>query len=271
MLKPTVIFEDDMLVAYDKPSGLPVVSLKGNKGVPSLMDFVHETKSKTIANVHRLDTETSGLVLCAKTKPGLDFLSGQFQSKTVDACYHAVCAIAPPEKALLLKHVLRASDGLLPESFDIELALDDDELKPGLMKIAKKREGKPSLSKIRVIESFGPWVWLECKPVTARPHQLRVHLSAVGAAVLNDHVYADPEVKLLLSDLKHRYKGRDEEKPMIGRLALHCSGLVFNHPSTRTSMRLEAPLPHEFEIALKYLRKFSPKESGVLAVRRFQK
>lgn len=271
MLIPTIIFEDDALVAFDKPSGLSVVFAKGSKREPSLMDYVHEHMGKTVANVHRLDTEASGLVLCAKTKPGLDFLSGQFQSKTVDASYRAVCSLAPPDKVVDMKHALRSADGLLPEAFDIELALDEDELKPGLMKVAKKREGKPSLSQVRVLEAFGPWVWLECKPVTARPHQLRVHLSAIGAAVLNDHVYGDPEVKLLLSDLKRRYKGRDDEKPMIGRLALHCSSLTFNHPVLRTPMTLEAPLPHEFEIALKYLRKFSPTGSGAMAARRFQK
>ena len=77
-----------------------------------------------------------------------------------------------------------------------------------------------------------------------------------GAPVLNDPFYGDPEIKLLLSDLKRGYKGRDEEKPLLTRLALHASELTVKHPDTREPVTIRAPLPHEFEIALKYLRKF---------------
>jgi 23S rRNA-/tRNA-specific pseudouridylate synthase len=107
-----------------------------------------------------------------------------------------------------------------------------------------------------VLESFGRFVWLECSTVTGSRHQVRVHLAAAGAPLLNDAFYGDPEEKLLLSGLKRRYKGRDEERPLIGRLALHAAALAFPHPMTRAPMTVEAPLPHEFEVALKYLRKF---------------
>jgi 23S rRNA-/tRNA-specific pseudouridylate synthase len=86
-----------------------------------------------------------------------------------------------------------------------------------------------------------------------------VHLAAAGAPVLNDRFYGDPEIRLLLSDLKRRYKGRAEEKPLIDRLALHASELELKHPTTREPATLRAPLPHEFEVALKYLRKFTPR------------
>jgi 23S rRNA-/tRNA-specific pseudouridylate synthase len=91
-----------------------------------------------------------------------------------------------------------------------------------------------------------------------------VHLAAAGAPVLNDPFYGDPEIKLLLSDIKRRYKGRDEEKPLIARLALHASELTLKHPETKEPFTIAAPLPHEFEVALKYLRKFSV---GARAVR----
>jgi 23S rRNA pseudouridine1911/1915/1917 synthase len=258
MLKaPTVIFNDDHLVVINKPAGLPVVAKKG----ASLMNFVHEHFGKELANVHRLDEEASGLVLCAKTKSALDYLSGQFQSKTVDASFLAFCALETnPEKLAVLKHVVRDSLGRLPESFEIELPLEEDDLKPGVMKIAKRKQGISALSRVRVLKMFGSWAWIECKPVTARTHQLRVHLSAIGAAILNDHVYGTRGVQLLLSDLKKRYKGRDEEKPLIEQLALHSSRLVINHPATREPIAFDAPLPHEFEIAFKYLRKFLTKE-----------
>ena len=84
-----------------------------------------------------------------------------------------------------------------------------------------------------------------------------MHLAAVGAPVLNDPVYGEPGIKLLLSDLKRGYKGREREKPLITRLALHVSRLTLVHPVTREPLTLQAPLPREFEIALKYLRKFA--------------
>jgi 23S rRNA-/tRNA-specific pseudouridylate synthase len=125
------------------------------------------------------------------------------------------------------------------------------------MRVFRKRGGKPSVTEFRVLERFGGFALFECHPLTGRTHQIRVHLAAVGAPVLNDPFYGDPEVKLLLSGLKRRYKGRDEEKPLIDRLALHASALVLKHPVTREPVTIRAELPNEFEVALKYLRKFS--------------
>jgi 23S rRNA-/tRNA-specific pseudouridylate synthase len=107
------------------------------------------------------------------------------------------------------------------------------------------------------VEKFGRFAFVECRPLTGRTHQLRVHLAAAGAPILNDPFYGDPEIKLLLSELKRRYKGRDEEKPLIARLALHASELTLKHPETKEPLTITAPLPHEFEVALKYLRKFA--------------
>jgi 23S rRNA-/tRNA-specific pseudouridylate synthase len=83
-------------------------------------------------------------------------------------------------------------------------------------------------------------------------------LAAIGAPVLNDPIYGDAEIKLLLSELKRRYKGREREQPLVRRLALHASELRFLHPRTRESVTVAAPLPAEFEVALKYLRKYPP-------------
>ena len=78
MTFPEILLEDDLLVAFDKPGGLPVVSDRRGRAEASLMDLVHDRFGGQVANVHRLDAEASGVVLCAKTKAALDFLSGQF-------------------------------------------------------------------------------------------------------------------------------------------------------------------------------------------------
>jgi len=221
------------------------------------MGLVHDRYGHGVANVHRLDADTSGLLLCAKTKPALDFLSGQFQSKTVSKKYLAFAVVLPPEQTMKVISPIRDATGALPENFSVELALGEDERQPGRMRIFKGRGGKDSVTEFQVRERFGRFVLLDCRPVTGRTHQIRVHLAAAGAPVLNDPFYGDVEIKLMLSDLKRRYKGRDEEKPLINRLALHASELTLKHPVTKEPVTLAAPLPHEFEVALKYLRKFA--------------
>lgn len=253
---PPIIFEDDTLVAFDKPAGLPVAPERGRKGAETLVALVQAKYGAGVANVHRLDADTSGVLVCAKTKPALDFLSGQFQSKTADQTYLALVALLPPERAVKDVAALRSAPEGLPDTFSVDLALRDDEREPGRIRVGKGRESREALTEFRVLERFGSWLWLECRPRSGRAHQVRVHLAALGAPVLNDAFYGDPELKLLLSDLKRGYKGRDEEKPLLTRLALHASELTLKHPVTRAPITLQAPLPHEFEIALKYLRKF---------------
>lgn len=256
---PPILFEDETMIAFDKPSGLLIAPDRWDKSRENLMGLVHAKMGHGVANVHRLDADTSGLLLCAKTKPALDFLSGQFQSKTVEKKYLAFSVVLPAERAMKVQAPIRDASGSLPDGFAVDLALGEDQRQPGRMRVFKGRGGKDSMTEFRVLERFGRFAFLECKPLTGRTHQIRVHLAAAGAPILNDPFYGDPEIKLLLSELKKRYKGRDEEKPLIARLALHASELTLKHPTTREPVTLCAPMPHEFEIALKYLRKFGPK------------
>jgi 23S rRNA-/tRNA-specific pseudouridylate synthase len=253
---PPILHEDDAMIAFDKPSGLLIAPDRWNKARENLMGLVHEAFGHGVANVHRLDADTSGVLLCAKSKPALDFLSGQFQAKTVTKIYLALVVVLPVDRAMKVVAPVRDAAGGLPDAFTVDLALGEDERQPGRMRVFKGRGGKACTTEFRVLERFGRFVFLECRPLTGRTHQLRVHLAAAGAPILNDPFYGDLEIKLLLSELKRRYKGRAEEKPLISRLALHASRLTLKHPETREPVTLTAPLPHEFEVALKYLRKF---------------
>ena len=237
MALPPIIYEDAALLGFDKPSGLLVAPDRWNKQGENLMALVHAKFGHGVANVHRLDTDTSGVLLCTKTKPALDFLSGQFQAKTAEKVYHALVAGAAA-----------------PDEFTVELALRADEGRPGLMRAVKKG-GKPSVTRFRVLERFRGFSWLECRPLTGRMHQLRVHLAARGLPILNDAFYGN-DTRLLLSGLKRGYKGRENERPLISRLALHASELTVTHPETRERVTLRAPLPNEFVVALKYLCRF---------------
>jgi 23S rRNA pseudouridine1911/1915/1917 synthase len=253
---PPIVYEDDDLLAFDKPSGLLVAPDRWDKARENLMGLVHARLGHDVANVHRLDADTSGLLLCAKNKRALDFLSGQFQSKTVAKRYAAIAVVLPPERAMKVIAPVRGPDGTLPDEFTIDLGLGPDEHQLGRMRVFRKRGGKASLTEFTTRGRFGKFALLECRPLTGRTHQIRVHLAAAGAPVLNDPIYGDPEETLLLSGLKRGYKGRADEKPLIARLALHAAELTIKHPTTGEPVTLRAPLPHDIEVALKYLRKF---------------
>ena len=241
---PPVLFEDDVVIAFDKPSGLAVSPDRRDHAAEHLMGLVRAKWGPDVANVHRLDADTSGLVLCAKTKVALDFLSGQFQSKTVRKSYQALTVGVP------------ATD-----TFTVDLVIKEDEAKPGVMCIVKKH-GQVSQTEFTVLERFPQpagrpaFAWVECQPLTGRMHQIRIHLGSAGTPVLNDPLYGN-DTRLLLSDLKRGYKGRTDERPLIARLALHAGALTFTHPTSREKMTLTSPLPNDLEVALKYLRKFA--------------
>ncbi len=256
MTFPDILLEDDLLVAFDKPSGLPVVREGADKAGPTLMGIVRERYGPTLANVHRLDAGASGIVLCAKTKAALDFLSGQFQSKTVRKAHQALVVLVPPAEGARPGSQVRDGSGGLPGEFTVDLALGEDEHRRGQVRVFHGRGGKPSVTQFRVLESFGRFVWLECRPQTGRMHQVRAHLAAAGAPVLNDPLYGDPSAVLLLSGLKRGYKGGGEERPLVARLALHAGGLGFAHPAGREPVEVLSPLPKDLGIALKYLRRF---------------
>jgi 23S rRNA pseudouridine1911/1915/1917 synthase len=256
MTFPQILCEDEYLLAVDKPCGLPVVGARRGGGA-TLMGLVRARFGEHVANVHRLDDEASGIVLCARTKPALDFLSGQFQSKTVRKGHAALVAVLGADQLEGAAAPSRDASGALPAEFTVDLPLGEDAGRPGSMRVVRGRAGKPAVTQFRVLEAFGRFALLECRPVSGRTHQVRVHLAAAAAPVLNDALYGDPDSQLLLSGLKRRYKGRGEERPLITRLALHAAALGFVHPASREPVEIASPLPEEFEIALKYLRRFS--------------
>jgi 23S rRNA pseudouridine1911/1915/1917 synthase len=241
MTPPPVILQDELVAAFDKPSGLPVAPGRGDREDGTLTGIVRARLDRALAAVHRLDTEASGVVLFARTKPALDFLSGQFQSKKAARVFVALVAVR----------------GLPPAAeFTAEAPLEDDPAHPDRMRVSRWRKARPSLTAFRTLESFGRFALIEARQETGARHQVRVHLAQAGLPVLNDLLYGDAEARLLLSELKRRYKGREEEKPLVGRLALHCASVAFTHPGTRLPAQASAPMPHDFEVALKYLRRY---------------
>lgn len=175
-----IIFEDENLVAIDKPSGL---ATQGGSGIDiSVDDFV---RSKKWQLVHRLDKDTSGILLIAKNSKTADFLTESFKNKTIEKTYLAmVCGnLSKKEGTInipLRKKLLGKNEKVLP---DFE-------------------EGKEAITKFKLIKNFADFALVELSPLTGRTHQLRVHAKEIGHPILNDVKYGGRDV--LRKDLSKR-------------------------------------------------------------------
>jgi RluA family pseudouridine synthase len=262
-----VLYEDDALLAVDKPSGLMVSPDTYDPVKPNLMSGVRraldtgaawarERGLTMLSNVHRLDADTSGVLLLAKKREVLRALAKQFNDRTVGKSYVALVEGEPAEDA-----------------FEVELKIGPHPSRPWVQ-IERRHGGKLTLTRFRVLERFRlralrgqreimPFLsctLVACKPETGRTHQIRVHLRHEGHPILCDKVYGEGEQSALyLSQLKPGYKAHAEtaERALLGRLALHAERLAVTHPATGQRLELTAPLPKDFAVALKYLRKFA--------------
>lgn len=238
------------MLALDKPGGLLTSPDRYDPKRPNLMRLLHDDIERGslwarqrgvtyLANVHRLDFETSGVILLARDKPTLTALANQFGSETPKKVYAALVHGSPAE-----------------ETFEIAAKLAPHPVRIGLMRVNSK-EGKQSQTSFRVRERFSGYALLECRPKTGRTHQIRVHLKHAGYPVVSDALYGGRP--LLLSTLKRSYRFKPDlpERPLIGRVALHAEQLEVRHPATGELVTIVAPWPKDLTVALRYLRRFA--------------
>lgn len=245
-----VVYEDEVILAVSKPSGLLTSPDRYDKNRPNLMFLLHQgIREQTawarergltyLANVHRLDADTSGLLLLAKTRQGLNDLAGQFVARQTKKFYLALVHGVPS-----------------PTEQTIEKRIAPHPSREHLF-VARTKIGKEATTRIRVLEAFGQYSLAQAELLTGRTHQIHVHLKSIGHEIVADPLYGTPE-GIFLSQLKRDYIGskKKEERPLIGRLALHAERLIIKHPTTQSPLEIVAPLPKDFAVALKYLRKF---------------
>lgn len=231
--KFTVVFENENLVAVNKPSGMLSIPNRAQSEV-SLKELLQK-KYGEIFSVHRLDKDTSGIILFARNAGFHRYLSMLFEKHEVEKYYAAVVTGNP-----------------LKKEGEINAPIAEDPLKKGKMKV--HRSGKASLTSFQVLESHPSYSLVSFRLHTGRTHQIRVHAAHMGNPVACDPLYGDGK-PVFLSTVKRNYKAGkyEEERPMISRLALHAAKLVFDDHGTRRC--LEAPLPKEFEALMKQLNK----------------
>jgi len=241
MIQLDILYEDDAMIAVNKPAGLLIVPDRWDRGIPTIQDMLREYLRKEVDHpnirvVHRLDKDTSGVVLLAKNVKAQSYLSKQFEQGEVHKTYHAI-----------VKGVMDKDEGV------ISFPLIESPKKPGTMMVSEN--GKQSITLYKVLERFRGFTLAEANPLTGRTHQVRVHLMASGFPLAVDPFYGDSR-PVYLSDLKKDYKRKgDSETPLIGRLPLHSFRISFREPAGEMLV-VEAPLPRDFQRMIKALRKY---------------
>lgn len=221
-----VIYEDDELAVIDKPAGLVVHPGAGNASGtlvnailarwPQIGEMNYHPQRRGI--VHRLDKDTSGLILVAKTAPALHRLMAQFQKRTVEKVYTA-----------LLERTPKTATGRI----DVPIGRDPANRR----KRAVAREGRPAVSEFTVVERFEDGKALvHVKLLTGRTHQIRVHMAFIGCPIVGDAMYGF-------------------RKQSLRGQFLHAAHLCFDHPRTGERMCFDSPLPERLEAELTRVRK----------------
>ena len=234
-----IIYEDEDLVVVNKPPFLLTIPDRFSSDKPNLYHQLGERYGK-IYTVHRLDRETSGILVFAKTEEAHRDFSRQFQERTVEKIYFA-----------LVEGVMHQEEGV------IDKALTEHPTEPGKMIVAQR--GKRSITHFKVREHFKNYTLAEADIKTGRMHQIRVHFQSIGYPLAIDSLYGR-KTEFKLSDVKMvKYrmgKFQEEERPLMTRTSLHAGRLTFTHPRTGERLTFEAELPKDFGAVVKQLRKW---------------
>lgn len=212
-----ILFENDDYIVVNKPPFLATLEDRHEK--LNLLGMAREHIS-TAQVCHRLDKETSGVLAIAKNPEAYRHLSIQFEKRQVTKIYHAVVdGIHNFDQQLVDAAILKLEDGTVK---------------------LNKREGKPAQTYFTSLKSYKLHTLIECHPITGRMHQIRIHLSVLGAPIVGDDVYGGKP--FFLSKIKRDFnlKKETEEQPFMKRMALHAFSLEFMD-LTEKLIKIDAP------------------------------
>ena len=227
-----VLYEDPHMIVVDKPPGLVVHP--GKEHAEGLDDVLREHFGPSVRLVHRLDRDTSGVLVVARGHPeNAQRLAEAFKAGDADKTYYALVSGVPD-----------------PAADRIELPLLDTKQVGSSVKVSS--DGKAAVTEYKTLQAFDAFAWLEVRLLTGRRHQIRVHLAHAGHPLALDHVYGSAR-KLRLSDIRPRLPRSWKNPVVLARLPLHAARLTIRHPKTGEEMSFEAPLPADLTLVLELL------------------
>jgi len=241
-----IVYEDDILVVINKPPGLVVHPGHGNYSGTLLNGLLHhfEKLPKNLNNrpglVHRIDKDTSGLLVVAKTEQAMTHLSKQFFDKTSERKYLALVWGDLKED----KGTIEGAIGRHPKN-RLQMTVFED-----------NSEGKEAITHFKVLERFGYVTLIECQLETGRTHQIRAHLKFIGHTLFNDARYGGEKILKGTSFTKYR-QFVDNCFKLLPRQALHAKTLGFIHPKTGEKMQYDSPIPDDFNSAIDKWRQYA--------------
>jgi 23S rRNA pseudouridine1911/1915/1917 synthase len=243
-----IIYEDDAVIVVNKPAGMVVHPGHGNysgtliNALTYHFDNLPNNNSNRPGLVHRIDKDTSGLLVIAKTEESMTHLAKQFFNKTTEREYVAlIWGNMDQESGTIEGHIGRHPKNRLQNT-----VFEGEEIE----------KGKPAVTHFSVLESLGYVTLISCRLETGRTHQIRVHLKHIGHTLFNDERYGGD--KILKGTSFSKYKQFVENCfKVLPRQALHARTLGFIHPTTGKEMRFEAPIPDDMELCLDKWRNYS--------------
>ncbi len=240
-----VVHEDDDIVVINKTPNFVVHPACGHWEGTLVNALLHHCGSLAPTDdvyrpgiVHRLDKDTSGIIVAAKTARAHAFLTAQFEERTID------------------KEYLALVDGMLRFDSDvIDKPIGRNPRDHERMAI-RRDDGKPAVTYYEASERFRDYTFVRCLPKTGRTHQIRVHLMSIGHPILADSLYGRKDA-IFEWELEHPQKPVDlpPQPPLLERHGLHAFAIAFDHPSTKKRVRFEAPLADDMQRMLEALRR----------------